>query len=82
MIQRNLIFGNSSKKIRKKNLKVASNLDDVFHIVFMATDRFTTKNQKVGAPDLSTPTVEKKIKFLIYCPIFVCGYENDVEYII
>ena len=42
------------KKNQKKNLMVASNLDDVFHIVFIATDRSTTKNKKKNLMIAST----------------------------
>ena len=39
---------------------VASNLDDVFHIVFISTDTSPTKNERVGTPELSPPPMKKK----------------------
>ena len=56
----------NKKKNQKKYLMVASNLDDVFHIVFIATDRCTTKNQKVGFCDPMHAKTSKKSVFRQY----------------
>ena len=60
---------------------VASNLDDVFHIVFIATDKNRTLNEEfdfffMGGGKVRGPNS------LIFGRRRVCGYENDVEHII
>ena len=44
---------------------VAFNLDDIFHIVFIVTDMYATKNKKIGAPVLYPhPTGPQILTFL------------------